>query len=37
MQEGIAASFIQEFAAAAALLKLGSGFEEGTDIGPLIN
>lgn len=37
VQEGIAASFIQEFAAAAALLKVGSGFEEGTDIGPLIN
>lgn len=37
VQEGIAATFIREFAAAASLLKIGSGLEEGTDIGPLIN
>lgn len=37
VQEGIATTFIREFAAAASLLKIGSGLEEDTDIGPLIN
>ncbi|MFC3884906.1 NAD-dependent succinate-semialdehyde dehydrogenase [Bacillus songklensis] len=37
VEEGIAEKFTEEFVKAVGKLQVGSGLEEGTDIGPLIN
>ena len=37
VQDGIAAVFIQKFAAAMQAMRVGPGLEDGVDLGPLIN
>jgi len=37
VQEGVYDAFVEKFAAAVKALKVGDGFEEGVNIGPMIN